>query len=381
MRVLLLLFLSILLAGCAALTGGTDNSPKPVPVAKIRNDVKFNTKWVQRVGRIKERLYLNLTPVVYNNQVFFASSKGKIMAFDVNSGKRQWRKSYKFEFSSPVDATDNTVLVGTIKGLVIQTHANSGKLMWDKQVSTSVLGTPVSYGGTIYVQADDGGVFALSAKRGAQLWSADNKTPTLTLRGSSTPLPLDNKVMIATADGKVIAYNRLDGTQLWSYTVATPAGNNVIERLVDINSQMLHDKDTLYAIAYNGKIAAIDIATGAKKWDRTLSAFRNFTQDANNLYIVDANSKVWALDKTSGSVMWINEELLYHHLTAPVVINNNVLVGDKLGTLYSLNAGNGHLNAENRYDKVVGITALTKASDDSLLILLGSGKLICTKVS
>jgi outer membrane protein assembly factor BamB len=88
-------------------------------------------------------------------------------------------------------------------------------------------------------------------------------------------------------------------------------------------------------------VACFEISTRNTIWSRDLSTARSLASDERNLYLVDDTGAVHALDKKSGASVWKQSKLLYRGLTAPVVFDGRVVVGDLKGYIHVLSAEDG----------------------------------------
>src|SRR5690625_8024444 len=92
--------------------------------------------------------------------------------------------------------------------------------------------------------------------------------PVLTRRGTSTPLLYEDMVIVGLANGKLVALDRETGGLRWELRVALPQGSKEMERLVDVDGELLLHQGTLYAVAYEGQVVAVDPDTGNRPGGR-----------------------------------------------------------------------------------------------------------------
>jgi len=65
--------------------------------------------------------------------------------------------------------------------------------------------------------------------------------------------------------------------------------------------------------------------------------------DKKNVYVVDDSSAVHALDKGSGASLWKQDKLVNRRLTAPVMLDGRIVVGDLQGYLHVLSPETGEI--------------------------------------
>ncbi len=141
--------------------------------------------------------------------------------------------------------------------------------------------------------------------------------------------------------GKLIALDVDDGKLTWEVSVSTPRGSTELERVADVAGLPVIDGTRICAAAFQGKVACFDIQTGNALWSRDISTATGLGVDDKGLYLSDDQDNVHALDRESGASRWKQDKLLRRGLTAPVVVDGKVIVGDSLGYLHVLSRDDG----------------------------------------
>ncbi|MDT9702614.1 PQQ-binding-like beta-propeller repeat protein, partial [Streptomyces sp. P17] len=75
------------------------------------------------------------------------------------------------------------------------------------------------------------------------------------------------------------------GFQAWEETIATPKGSTDLSRLVDVDAKPIVVAGTIYSIAYNGELFALDLRSGQQLWKRDYASFRNMAVSGTVLYL------------------------------------------------------------------------------------------------
>lgn len=178
--------------------------------------------------------------------------------------------------------------------------------------------------------------------------------PVLSLRGSSTPLIVDDIVISGADNGKLTALALKNGTVLWETTIAVSRGRSEIERLIDIDAQPMVRDGVIYTVTYQGRIAAVRIDSGRILWVREVSSYSGMAMDAHRVYLSDSEGQVWGLDRFSGATLWKQDRLLRRMLSRPNLQGQYLLVGDFNGYLHWMARNDGRLIARTRlgYDPV-----------------------------
>jgi outer membrane protein assembly factor BamB len=376
-RALAVLLLVVMLPGCswvAGFLGGEDNSEPPTPLTKLEDPLPLKKLWSRGIGVGYEKQFLKLVPASADGQIYIADRKGRVLAVDALTGKKNWEVKTDVPASAGPGAGEGLVLLGTSNAEVLALDAADGSKRWLAAVSSEVLSVPRIDQGRVIVQAVDGNVTALDAETGAQLWVYDRSVPVLTLRGTSTPAVEHGVVVAGFANGKLVALSADKGFVGWETNVAIPQGRSELERIVDIDGDPVIVGTAVYVATYQGRIAVIDLQSGNPGWKQDMSSYVGLGVDFSQVYVTDAQSHVWALSRSTGNTVWRIEDLANRGLTAPVPFNDYIAVGDMEGYVHLLSRYDGRIVARVRADSD-GIRARPLVVGDVLYVYSTDGKL------
>ncbi|MGK0298638.1 MAG: outer membrane protein assembly factor BamB [Gammaproteobacteria bacterium] len=364
-RLLIVLFF-VSLSGCTYLDSlmGEDAEifDPPAELTEFEASVEVTELWDRNTGKGTDNQYLMLQPAIADDKIYIADTNRKLIAMNASNGRIEWTFNLKlggsfFNKSDKVFITggpglgENSVLIGTSKGDVISLDPDSGEEQWRSKVSSEILSAPQKNRNIVIVRTLDGRLFGLSGNNGRRIWTYDKSVPTLSLRGTSTPV-IDQGVVINGFDGGgLIALDLNSGSLLWESNIATPRGRSDLERLVDIDSTPVISGPMVYSATYQGQLAALALDTGRTLWNRDISSHAGFSVDEDFLYITDDKSNIWAFDRYNGGSSWKQDVLLNRQVTAPTVIGNYLVVGDFEGYLHWLDKITGALVARQRISK------------------------------
>jgi outer membrane protein assembly factor BamB len=180
-------------------------------------------------------------------------------------------------------------------------------------------------------------------------------------------------LIVGVASGKLLAIDKDNGVLEWSTDVSAPKGKSETQRMNDISAEPVVDGGKIYAISYQGKLSAIDLATVNIVFDKDLSSFSGLTISNGKIYVATTDGDVYALDKATGHTIWHQTDLQGRWLTKPVVYKNYILIGDDEGFLHLVSRENGELINRYKLDSS-GIVAAPLVNDDQVFVLEQSGK-------
>ncbi len=371
-----------MLYGCTAVQSvgeyfkSSDNNVEaPAPLVEFKQRLNVVKIWSKNTGSGTDEQYLKLIPIFANQRLFIADTKGRLRAMDATNGRSVWSFDADIKITGGLGYGENTILVGTSEGEVISYSSDSGKEMWRAVVSSEILSPPQKAENIVIVRTIDGKIFALDGDNGKRLWIYDRTVPSLTLRGTSTPV-INNGVVIAGFDGgRLAALELRTGRLIWEARIATARGRSELDRMVDIDSEPLIVDGVIYVAAFQGHVAAVQIETGRILWTRDTSSYAGIGADDKNLYITDENSHIWTFDRFTGTSVWKQEKLQARAVTAPTTIGDYIVVGDIEGYLHWMDKLSGNFVARTRLSKkriivapiVVGKFLYAYSSDGTLV--------------
>jgi outer membrane protein assembly factor BamB len=379
-----ILFLGIVLSGCgtigdgiSAMTKGKDNATPPTELTDIQSTVSVSSSWSKTVGKGGNKNFVNLKPMIADGQIYVASRDGTVMAMDADTGHTRWEVDTKTRLGGGPGVGDALVLLGSSEGEVIALSITDGKEVWRSRVTSEVLSVPSAAAGVVIARAIDGRLFGLSSLDGKRLWTYDRTVPTLTLRGSSSPVIAGGLVVYGSDGGKLSALSLKEGLPLWEKSVAFPSGRSELDRIVDIDGDPIVVNGVVYAASYQGSIIALEIETARTIWSKDLSTSTDLSVDRRNLYVTDADGNVWALDRRSGASLWKQDKLKYRTVTGPVMVDKYVVVSDFEGYQHWLSTDDGHFVARIQTDDA-GVSSTPITDGNAVYSYSRDGELTAT---
>lgn len=349
LRAAALLFMVVSLAGCGSMldlfSRKVDPAP-PAPLVQFTPSAPAALLWQTNIGNSGDFAF---TPAVVGNSVYAASHDGQLAKLSADNGRLIWRVATEQKLSSGVGADSGTAVVATPKGEVLA-YSEAGSKLWQAQVSSEVLGPAAISDGVVVVRTADSRVFGLDAKDGKRLWVYQRAAPSLILRGFGGVAAGRGAAFVGFPGGKLVSLKLNNGAVGWEASIGLPRGASDLERIADIASTPVLDARYVYAVAYQGRVAAVDLSSGSLAWARDISSDAGLTVDERNVYISDASGRVHALDKSSGASLWLQDKLLNRRLSAPQEFGRWIAVGDFQGYIHWLAKDDGSFAARTATD-------------------------------
>ncbi len=347
----------------------------PEPLVEFTPEFEPEILWQENTGDGAVNTYSDLSPWLQNDRIITVDSEGDVRSYQAESGRSVWRQELDVTVAAGVGGGAGKILIGSQQGEVIALDDSSGDILWRQKLSSEVLAPPKADENVAVVRTADGRVTGLSATDGKVLWNYQRSVPLLSLRGVSAPEIVGDRALAGYDNGKLVALSLTDGKVIWEKSVAVPRGRTELERLVDIDADLQVIDNTVYAAAYQGNLAALDIQTGNQIWEREISSQEGFDVALGEaVYITDEESYVWAIQDGSGDSLWRQTRLLRRDVTAPAIVGEYIVVGDLEGYLHWIARSDGRFVARQELGDAP-ITSQPVVADGILYVMSSDGRL------
>lgn len=349
------------------------NAPKPLQ--EVTGEVRLQRLWSRKLGATQDK-YSLLRMAQFGSALYVANIHGHVFAIDNEKGRLLWRhhikeiRAQKTRLSGAVGLYSDLLLLGDERGRLFAISRNTGEQKWMIKLSAPIIVPASGAKNVVVARTADGKIHARSAVDGRELWTYSSVLPVLTLRGYSAPLVISDAVLVGLDDGYVVAIGLDNGSELWRYRLARPTGDSVIERLVDIDGDLVLNGDLLHAVSYQGSIGAVTWQNGQSVWEEDASSYLTPATGLGHVYIVDEDSHVVAYEERRGQLRWKQEQLANRSLGPPSTISSFVVVVDKFGYTHLLGQLDGRLVARVRHNKTGARAPII--TDENIFYILGN---------
>lgn len=338
----------LLLAACSSGPSRLALNP-PAELTDFTPALAVEARWARQLGKGVDKHLIALTPLVERERIYAANRKGRVEAFELDSGAPVWRTDLEAAINGgPGDGGDVLLFGGDAEVLALDKV--DGRLRWRAPVSSEVLAAPQRSGNVVVVRSVDGALFGLDASDGRRLWRYSQPVPLLSLRGVGEPRIAGGVVVAGFDNGRVAAVSLQDGRPLWEAALAVPRGRTELERLVDVDARLMVGDGVVYVAGYQGRIAALTLDSGRLLWTRDFSTWSGLTIAGRDLYVTDVEGNLWALARNNGGTLWKQGVLRGRSLSTPAVQGGAVVVADFEGYVHWLAREDGTLLARIRIE-------------------------------
>ncbi|MCK5830994.1 MAG: outer membrane protein assembly factor BamB [Methylococcales bacterium] len=323
--------------------GGEDNKEPPAELVEYKKEIQIVELWSENVSEGEgEEHFLNLLLAISDEKALVADIEGLVQARDIKTGDLIWETETEYSFSAGPGIGEKIAVLATTNAEIIAIDIETGEKKWNVSVSSEVLANPVVANGIVLVRTTDGKMIALSRDDGSQMWVFEKNVPALSIRGTGTPIVVDENIIAGYATGKLLALRVIDGKSGWETSIDIPSGRSEVERLVDLDVDPVETNGSVFIASYQGGTTSVLAVDGDVLWrNEYVSSYTGISYDWRYLYISDTRSHVWQLDQRNGASLWKQDELFNRRLTAPVLYSEYVVVGDFDGYVHWLAGSDG----------------------------------------
>lgn len=360
-RLLMLLSMALLLTACASNMGF--GSREFVP------EIQIHEAWHSDIGQGQS----GLTPVIVDNRIFALSADGYITSINKNNGAILWRQQISTKLLAGFVESNGMLFAFTTTGKLIAIDEKNGKIVWQKIINAATntnfnfipkLAADSSF---VVITLPNGNLACFSITDGSPIWTFN---PAGNASITSEPMMNNQLIMVGLSDGTITAIQFNSGLSTWTKQIAQ---NNPVDQIAIYSN-------TIYASSSDGSLSAFSLPDTNLVFKHQVTGAQGLAADASQLYFADNQGFLWGFDNSLGIAYWKENHFSHHHISAPVLFGNYVIVADSNGYLYWMDKNDGHLVGQNRFDSS-GFSTNPISSDSLLFVYSNDGTLFAFRYS
>ena len=347
-------FLLIFLSSCSSMSSlkfwesNDDNVDAPKELIKTTNNFLINEDW--KIAFNGENILGNFVPAFGGKDIYFSDTSGLLSSIDTLSGKVNWKTESNF-LSSGVSSGFGILIISDIDGNIIAQDQKDGSVLWTTNVKGEVLAPPAISATHIIVKTGSGELLGLDKKSGELKWSYRSKLPTLTIRGSSSPVIAENQVYVSFDNGRLGVFELDSGFPLWDGAISYQSGSSELESLNDSDSEPFIEGGLVYTTNYQGNLNIFDIAQKRSVWTSKISSFYSPILMKGMLVVVKDNSVLKSYTLKTLEDSWESDEYKNREISNAVSFKGNLIFGDFEGYIHAVDPLNGKTISRTRISK------------------------------
>lgn len=274
----------------------------------------LSVAWTAKIGKGSTgQRRLNAAPVVAGGRVFAMDTDGGVVAFDMTTGKRDWARTIEMKkkadaaFGGGVAVADGKVYATTGFGVVEALDVVTGATVWRKELGLPLRGAATLAGGRVYVLSPDNQLFALTGDKGDTAWSVQGTVEVSGLLGTAAPAVALDTVVAGYSSGELQALRVENGRTVWSDALARTGRTTALNALTDIDASPVIDHGRVFAIGHGGRMAALELSTGQRVWERNFAGVNQPWVAGDFIYLVTLDGELICVTRAEGKIKWIHQ--------------------------------------------------------------------------
>ena len=355
-------------------------------------DKTLRPAWTASIGKGSSSIArLNAAPVVMGDRVYTMDINGEVRAFDTATGREAWSRRITIQAKPPavvaetappadpdqakadakaekkaakksknktsrtavfgggVAGGDGRIFATTGFGIVVAFDAASGTELWRRTLPTPLRGAPTVAGNRLFALTQDNQLHALSTDRGEVMWTVSGTVEVAGLLGAGAPAVAQDTIVVGFSSGELNALRAENGRTVWSDQLARTGRATAMASLSDIDASPVIDRGRVFAIGHGGRMAALELATGQRLWERNFAGTSTPWIAGEFIYLTTLEGEVVCLTRADGKVRWVVR--LPHFKNPkkkadPIFWSGPVLASEKL----IVTGSNGMMTAISPYD-------------------------------
>ena len=348
------LFLVLMLTSCSTMDSLRFWQNDEIDTDEPRDLISFsNQKFIEIEWKKSfegENILGNFVPGFSSQKLFFSDSQGTVSSMNAIDGNILWTKELDF-LASGTSAGYGIVVVSDTKGNVIALTQDQGTILWKSNVKGEVLSKAAIGAKLVIVKTNSGELIALDKDTGSIEWSYRSKLPLLTVRGSSSPVIVDDKIYTSFDNGRLGVFDLNSGFPLWDGAISYVRGVSELENLIDADSPPVVEGGLIYSTNYQGNLNIFDIAQQRSVWSYETSSFYSPVIIKGMLIIIEANSAIRSFAVQTMEESWLSEDYLNRDLSNAVSFKGDLAFGDFEGFVHIVDPLNGKTVAREKISR------------------------------
>lgn len=328
-------------------------------------------------------------PVVAGGLIFAMDSASVVTAYNAKTGNDVWEVEL-----TPEDEDDGHIGGGlafeggrifatTGFGQVIAIDARSGKIAWRRKVGLPIRTAPTVRDNRVFVVTATNTLFALNARNGETLWQHSGIEETTNLLGGGSPAVDGGVVIVPYSSGELAALKVENGQELWTDSLAGGRRSAGTTTISAIRGRPIIDRGLVFAISNGGLVAAINLRTGRRVWDRTIGGVESPWIAGDYLFVISNNSELVALGRRTGRIHWVRPLPQWEDpedkdgriiWTGPILVSDRLIVAGSSGEAMSISPYSGRILG--KVEMPDGVTISPIVAQNTIFFLSDDAELV-----
>lgn len=317
--------------------------------------------WSTSIGEGNSRKQrITADPVIADNRVYTMDAQGTLSAFTLG-GAQIWSRNLTPPRDKSSDAAggglayaNGKLFVTTGFGRLEAVNPKTGATLWEQKLEAIGSGSPTVYGNLVYLVSGDERGWAINTENGKVEWQINSVPSVANVQSPAAPAVNDRLVIFPFGSGELQATFRRGGLRLWDAGVAGERLGRAVNKVGDISGDPVISGSTVYAANHSGRIVALDVETGERRWTAEEGALSPVWPVGGSVFLVSDRNKLVRLNGSDGAPIWAvdlplfvedkpkKQSSVYSHY-GPVLAGGRLIVASSDGVLRSFDPVSGDM--------------------------------------
>jgi len=351
-----------------------------------------NLSWSADIGAGEgRRQRISTDPVVADGRIFTIDSEATLVATST-AGARLWSRDMTPAGDKSNEASGGGLAIGEGKlfvtngfGRLTAFDPATGDVLWEQRLSATGNSSPTVYGGLVYVVSGDDLAWTLDAETGRIEWQLSSTPNANNLQVAAAPAVTNKFVIFGFGSGEVQAAFRKGGLRFWDAGVQGRRVGRALSTVGDISGDPVVSGNTVYVGNHSGRLVALDVDTGARKWTVEEGALSPVWPAGDSLFLVNEQNQLMRIEAASGDAIWVKDladfvkarparQVRRYAQYGPVLAGGSLWVASSEGTLNAYDPTSGAL--QQSLDLPHGATSNPVVAGNTLYVVNKKGELL-----
>lgn len=317
--------------------------------------------WSAKIGAGNSRHgAITADPVVAEGKVFTLDAEARVSATGTN-GAAIWSVDLVPARDAAKDATGGglayaggTLFVSSGFGLMTALDAGTGQELWQQKLQATGSGNPTVSDGIVYLVSGDQTAWALDAQSGRILWQLGATSDKNNILGGAAPAVNDRLAIFSFGSNELQAAFKGGGLRLWDAVISGSRAGFTRSKITDVTGGPVIVGDTAYAGTHSGRMVALDVSSGARKWTVEEGPMSPVWVAGGAVFLVSEGNELVRLSAETGEYVWSvklpffvksnprRQKAVYAHY-GPVLAGGRLYVASSDGLIRAFDPASGAL--------------------------------------
>jgi outer membrane protein assembly factor BamB len=331
-------------------------------------------------------------PIVADGMVYALDAETEVSAFKADNGAKVWSVDL-----TPDDEDDGhiggglafengRVFVTTGFAQVVALDAKTGKEIWRRSLDGPMRAAPTARGGRVFAITLENKLYALSGATGETLWSYAGTAEVASLLGGASPAVDDDVVVAPFSSGDLVALRLESGRVLWTDALVSARRTDAVSTLSQIRGRPIIDRGRVIAISHGDMLAAIDLRTGQRIWDKPIGGLESPWVAGDYVFLLTNDWELICLARNTGRVFWVrplprweDEEDKEDAIiwTGPILASDRLIVAGSHGEALAVSPYDGRILG--RQELPDGVSVAPIVANGTVYVLTNDASLVALR--